>query len=511
MTQFRDIRRLFVLAGLDILEKSPEWIKDHPEIKKRKDIKKVFPSFGLNNFQELVKYQNKSTQEQDKIIHTVLEVLSSEVRKLYQDFITIPYSEDGLANASLRAMSRFLRAAANALYTARTDRSEGKTKLVFDDAVELEGRHIFRKNEGIFSAFNKIKNAVDKFWKKYPSIPGKETLHELPPIDLIPAVKKFHVSNIPNKDYYVVFSATGEQGAWDICTMSMRGISSCQSWEGKAEDLSPYNRSLVGSVLSKYIGIIYLTTGEESEKYGSRMIARCLVRFAINSENKNEKVIILDQMYNAHDPEIAKLFVDCLQKRTPLKVLDYSGKEFVDLPFITNISVPGERTLWRLQPDEQPYKDIPFLAKQPTMNRDSWKNDLFETTRKFKLVTQEIYDQTSNDIDIDLVEQITDSIVGIEDNTKNVQKAALYGLNRQLHRLINRTDEMQVSYDLRLKYIHLKMNQFFVTLTRADLPTMTSLLNMDIPTEAERQPAMIRGKIDEVIHEYRMNFYNMFK
>ena len=35
------------------------------------------------------------------------------------------------------------------------------------------------------------------------------------------------------KDYKIVFSSNGKEGLWDIATMSARGITSCQGWNGR--------------------------------------------------------------------------------------------------------------------------------------------------------------------------------------------------------------------------------------------------------------------------------------
>lgn len=519
MAGLQEIYSLFSIAGLDIFDKkdAPNWIKEHPHIKKLKKLKKVFEVFGLSNFKDKVKYELKDTTEQDRIILDMLETLSSQVRRIYQEFSLLD-DEDPVNGPDIRSMVRFLRGATNALYSARVVRPEGKAKILFDDPVSLNGREIFREGEGIFSAFNKINAVLDKFWKKYPNIETEvipKSNLVLPPIDSLLTVKRFHKTNTANKEYYVVFSASGDEGAWDICTMSQRGIRSCQSWEAPDEDLSAYNRSLIGSILSKYIGIIYLTSGAETghdyEKYGTRMLKRCLVRFAINSKNENERVIILDQMYNIHDPIVAKMFVDALQKRTSLKVLDYSSKTITDMPPVSDLSVPGERTLQKLSPEEQPYKDIPFLAKEPAGIEDKWKESVFQTTGKLKLLAQDIYEETLEDLQVDMVERLTDSLTGTRNVSTNLQKAAVHNLDIKLLDLIERTYNMRVNYGLRIKYIQLKMNHLFRDLTRAPLAEMAANLNLKLPSEAETRPAHIRDKIDDAIHSYRMNFYDMFK
>jgi hypothetical protein len=82
-----------------------------------------------------------------------------------------------------------------------------------------------------------------------------------------------------NKKLKVVFSTH----PWDIATMSMRGISSCQAW-GKRQ--SP---CLIGSIVDPNMGIVYLTDGVRHKNYGPRMIARAVVRLTMPNKKLNTK------------------------------------------------------------------------------------------------------------------------------------------------------------------------------------------------------------------------------
>lgn len=92
-----------------------------------------------------------------------------------------------------------------------------------------------------------------------------------------------------NNNYQIVFSGSGNKGLWDIATMSMRGIKSCQRWG------SSYAKALVGSMVDPYAGIIYLTDGEKM-KHGPKMVTRSVVRFVVN-RHTNEPAIMLERIY----------------------------------------------------------------------------------------------------------------------------------------------------------------------------------------------------------------------
>lgn len=89
----------------------------------------------------------------------------------------------------------------------------------------------------------------------------------------------------------IVFSSAGNKGLWDIATMSMRGISSCQRWD--YDNGYSHERKLVGSMLDPYCGIIYITTGTKT-KLGEKMTKRAVVRFVIDG---NKPYLFIERVY----------------------------------------------------------------------------------------------------------------------------------------------------------------------------------------------------------------------
>lgn len=114
----------------------------------------------------------------------------------------------------------------------------------------------------------------------------------------------------------VVFSSDGRQGMWDIATMSMRGISSCQSWNGS------YKRNLVGSMIDPCVGIIYIQDGAPCTK-GSRMKRRALVRYVLNKTTRKPALLIERiypsneyNEYGSNEQEALAIFTTFLEKVT---------------------------------------------------------------------------------------------------------------------------------------------------------------------------------------------------
>lgn len=352
------------MAELDAFKgrEMPKWIRDNPAFEGKKKVNKVFPSFGLKNFREKVEVvgsvnpaaraANASTTDMIDALWDGLKAIEIAIRKT----ILKPIANKSVGNDEIKSLhdkygrfqnkhssiSYLLREFQDAIrpQTAIVGQEDGRVKILLQQAVSDEnGKTIGRVNEPAFRVYEKIKKLIETFGKEFGMTVVVSNL------DSILSVKEFHRSNIPlaKNSMEIVFSAENE-GAWDLATMSMRGIESCQSWGGDDENC------LIGSILSKYAGIIYLTSGKDFEGRGESMAKRCIVRFGVNMKTKTP-VIIMDRMYDSYEPRIAKLFVDALQKRTPLKVLNYASNfseepismsDMQSTPNREDIGLPGE-------------------------------------------------------------------------------------------------------------------------------------------------------------------------
>lgn len=138
----------------------------------------------------------------------------------------------------------------------------------------------------------------------------------------------------------LVFSSDEKQGVWDIATMSMRGIKSCQSWgTSRAEQL-------VGSIIDPCCGIIYLTNNNKSD-HGSKMIYRSVVRYIFN---KNiGPCLLLEKIYgtSSFDEERAVniLFANYLYQKTKLPIISTTFESISDLNNYSYFSIPYSSVL----------------------------------------------------------------------------------------------------------------------------------------------------------------------
>jgi hypothetical protein len=278
--------------------KYPDYIRNHGVFQKLSKVSKVFPSIGLPNVQEECDYNNVPDAKAD-----AQNLLITDVRTaLYKvmDSYGCKQPIRTLASDFYNHLSNY--------YPQMIVEEEGRINIKFTlDCGIWDGKPFVKKGEGFFKAYNKL---VEKC--------KEEAGINLAALETMQYFKSFSSSNVGGKKYKLIFSSVGEEGAWDIATISMRGINSCQTWG------TPQSRGLIGSISSRYVGVIYITSGEKFNEYGPRMIRRRLVRFAINRKTKKPG-LLLDRVYPADFPNARKIFKEFLTKRTGLPVL-FSGE-----------------------------------------------------------------------------------------------------------------------------------------------------------------------------------------
>jgi hypothetical protein len=198
-----------------------------------------------------------------------------------------------------------------------------KIKIAIKDNFSFEKKVIFQSGTHLFRIYNKISNKI----KEYGFSPT--------PLENLKGFKEFSRLNIGEGKFFVVFSSEGVQGAWDLSTMSMRGIENCQSWNGLAREC------LIGSIISKYVGIIYLTSGSKHSELGENMMSRCIVRFGLMTrEDKPSPVVIVDKMHPLFNRVIANIFISALKSRTRVPVVDLTAGI---LPFLEEFELLDKR------------------------------------------------------------------------------------------------------------------------------------------------------------------------
>lgn len=315
-------------------KKFPKWFVNHPIFKETTKITKVFPGIGLPNSYTEIPIDNTKVAKQAaaQMLSSILEQMeynktrisetikgkaliaskqaAGVLKKVYTKilkkktnnhiaFDELEKSEQDKINRCYTLFSMVLIQLSKAKNKPIVNSNDRITlNLVDDIIIDSDKAPTYRNGESLFRVYNKLNQLLNEC-----------NLPQMQHLEAIPSFKKFSTENVPNHKFKIVFAADGSEGAWDIATMSMRGISSCQTWGGG------YSHCLIGSVSDPFVGIIYLTSDGKFNEYGSKMMRRCVVRFVIDS-NTRKPFLLLDQMYPACDNKTLKGFMDFLKEKT---------------------------------------------------------------------------------------------------------------------------------------------------------------------------------------------------
>ena len=167
-----------------------------------------------------------------------------------------------------------------------------------------------------------------------------------------------------DKKLRVVFSSEGHEGAWDIATMSMRGIESCQSWHCRRA------HHLIGSITDPCCAVMYLEDEEDSLGYGSRMLYRTVVRYVIHEEFG--PYLFMEQVYPYEEDEaivngINTIFALELYKRSKMTVL-YKGFALGSSNLKLSLMIPESEAVRAntysasYRDSNIPYKSLSYVA-----------------------------------------------------------------------------------------------------------------------------------------------------
>lgn len=285
-------------------EKLPKFIVDHPVLKSIDKIDKAFPKLGLVNCKQLVSIDNSELAKQSayNLLASLYTIFSSQRMFLdnkARDPMVFPQKLPKIKSwyNTIVGVERQI----NRGYDTLIHSSNGKITLKLSDDINTD----FKKHESLFRVYNKI----------YEGIKSLRIGAKISKLDTIPTFKEFSSDNVPSKKMYIVFSSDGLDGLWDIATMSMRGIKSCQSWTSR----SKYKTNIIGSIVDPFTGVIYLTTGKDVNHLGSKMINRCVVRLVVDKTTRKPSIVV-DRMYPVWNNNVANLFDDFIRRKTDNKL-----------------------------------------------------------------------------------------------------------------------------------------------------------------------------------------------
>lgn len=245
----------------------------------------------------------------------------------------------------------------NKTYPCVSIKDAGGVEIKLDSSICVNNKMIYKKGKSVIKIYNDLYLKYKDHFNFYK-------------IEDFDSFRDFSKNNLNTKNFKIVFSSTGEDGYWDIATISMRGIKSCQSWN------QPQSRALISSMTSKFTGVIYITSPNSGDEYGSKMIRRAVVRYAIGKKDK-KPALILDNIYPSNDLKTCDMFYEFLHKKTNLPVIinAYGIAGSNGKPYCLNRGdyyVPQENT-WKKFPlsnGEHFYMDAPIQIGKISHQKD---------------------------------------------------------------------------------------------------------------------------------------------
>ena len=342
-------------------KKLPAKIREHL-IFKAFEPEKIFPKIGLANSKKSLNKKSLSKYSKNFAINYI-EIVKHEISGIIRDFPNT-----------------------NCCYYHKYDNYGGYTRILDNDKL-LQRKNLLKvlkslyyelknnPNSFISTVRNRIKFKIPKtieaggFVLKQGKSLKEEYLRLSHSVRLRFAIKIDFPNTDVNSDLFlntknIVFSSDGKEGLWDIATMSMRGIRSCQRWN------SSHSRCLIGSMIDPYLGVLYLTKGKT--KYGSKMVYRAVIRFVLRKTD-NKPAIMIERIYpfdydsygKSKTAHIYNLFSDFIKEKTKNKYPIVNGQTDSD---VRKYFIPLSEPVEYLKNDEKSYRDSEVPYKKINKN-----------------------------------------------------------------------------------------------------------------------------------------------
>lgn len=383
--------------------KYPDWIRNHPIFKEIHNFNKIFPKKGLlNDSQGISKYLASSKLE--------LFLLDVKKTNIANKLSLLTQFKDHLNNEIFEAIYLFFLNFDNNCVEIKFD---NKIYIyIAKDVYSSQGKLIFKKGMSFFSLIERLNDLNLLTFNLFS----------------LKSFKDFSRLNIPISSVNLKFSCD----PWDIATISMRGISTCQSWEGD------YYYCLIGSMLDPFVAVIYLESKNHSNEYGSKMLYRSIVRFGLKNK---VPVLIMDVIYPEPFNEILSLFKDYLMDKSGLEV--FYSKNLEDEYLLKKFSLPNSKIKDLLRC----YNYHCRLNKQETLSPDMKEYCISSYQNHF------IYDKVSSDLNKELI-IAKDVFLGIIRKNIYFNNKVLCSVKLNKITSINNKNEL-------LKRIRDSVNQFY--------------------------------------------------
>lgn len=290
----------------------PIWMKQHKVFKEMDQIEKIWPSIGLPNLVEEVEINSSEAArlQANLLGRDIYSQLTEATRLLISQTKTVNRApgeskERNEKCNDIQCDLNTISALCNSLHDMYYNIAEIKDKKVninlhYDVFNGVSSKPIFKKGEAFIGVLTKVNGLI-----------AKHLPYNLLHWENLSSFKEFSKLNLSGKKRRLHFSSTGEDGAWNIATASMRGITSCQGWT------AIQSRGLIGSISSKYVGVCFIEGEQDFPPYGKQMTFRAMVRLVVNRQT-GMPIIYADTLYPSANPEVLAAMREFFTSRTGL-------------------------------------------------------------------------------------------------------------------------------------------------------------------------------------------------
>lgn len=326
----------------------PEFIRQHKVVQKNSKQEKIFPKIGLKNSSKKLALSSISDFDKDilEYLSDVNTLLANEIENQSYDNYYNNSTSTRQSQIEFVAAIKKITASLKSQPASFINKTDAGVDLILPFDMSALGSD-FTAGTSLLSVLKKIKTN-----SRLGNLSRMDSLFD----------KHNSFLNLQKDNLKIVFSGAGDKGLWDLATMSMRGITSCQKWGNH------HARALVGSMVDPYAGIIYITSNAKM-KYGANMIRRAVVRFVVN-ENTRKPAILIERIYphdynsGLSDTITLMAFKDFIKKKTknkfPVVYGEFSESRRHFIPITKSVSELGENSGERSYRDSKiPYRSSP--------------------------------------------------------------------------------------------------------------------------------------------------------
>ena len=441
------IFNIFKSAAEDIPDWAPEWVKTHSEMDKVQRLSDVEKRIPIENFSDDV---NLSNMEEFK------NILSKEEKAFQSELQTfLKHLKDKLYSIRVEGIDPLVIGPLRSQIVSRLEDFQYQTEsplvikefktnwqISFIFKSIFDGKEVEKKiNLPVGTSINKVLKAFEKIIETY--LKTKFDL-EITTKNFVSFKDYSFRSKTAQTPYSIVFSTDPQE----ILGMSSRSSlwSSCQNLIDHRRNQN--NEKAVYSALSKYVGIIYLTSNEDYENRGSEMLSRALVFYLEPSDadfQLKAPVVAISHIYGMLPRDKAfDLFFNALSQHSPLPVKSvdecvgdyYLPQDLKNTPYMDS-------------PDLEIYPEEASIVKehshQDVLQHQNKKYTNIMSTLEYKLVS---------------------SLTNVSMDYTGKRKSILAKLLAELYRKIfNHIKKLTVTKDTNIRSA-LSLNEFKISLSR---------------------------------------------